>query len=65
MPNRFFVAAVGLLLVSLGVFGVRRGRVPARVGSVERIGNPVGFWLRVVLFVGLGVLALGYAMRSA
>ena len=61
MPSRIFVAAVGLLLIGLGINGVRTGSVVGRIGSVQRADNPLWFWLRVALYLGLGVLALCYA----
>jgi hypothetical protein len=61
MPNKIFVAGVGLLLVGLGVNGVRTGVVAGRIGNVQRDSNPAWFWFRVLLYVALGVLALGYA----
>jgi predicted membrane channel-forming protein YqfA (hemolysin III family) len=61
VPNKIFVAGVGLLLVGLGVNGVRTGVVTGRIGTVQRDSNPAWFWFRVVLYVALGVLALCYA----
>jgi len=66
MPNRVFVVAVGLLLIGLSINGVRTGSVLGRIGSVQRAGNPVWFWFRVVLYLILGILALCYAwLRDA
>jgi len=61
VPSRLFVAAVGLLLLGLGINGIRTGSVLGRFGGVQRIDNPLWFWFRVVLYLGLGVLALCYA----
>ena len=57
MPSKVFIVGVGLLLVGLGLNGVRTGTVLGCIGSVQRAGNPVWFWLRVALYLGLGVLA--------
>jgi len=65
VANRVFVGAVGLLLIGLGLNGVRTGRVLGRLGSVQRANNPTWFWFRVALYVGLGVLSLCYAWRDA
>jgi hypothetical protein len=66
VPNRIFVAGVGLLLVGLAVNGVRTGVVAGRIGRVQRDSNPAWFWFRVTLYLGLGVIALFYAwMREA
>jgi len=54
---------VGLLLIGLSVNGMRTGSVLGRIGSVQRVGNPVWFWFRVALYLSLGVLALCYAWR--
>jgi hypothetical protein len=61
VPNKIFVAGVGLLLAGLGVNGIRTGVVVGRIGSVPRASNPTWFWFRVTLYIGLGVLALCYA----
>lgn len=58
LPSKVFIVGVGLLLVGLGINGVRTGTVLGRIGSVQRAGNPVWFWLRVALYLGSGVLAL-------
>lgn len=58
LPSKVFIVGVGLLLVGLGINGVRTGAVLGRIGSVQRAGNPVWFWLRVALYLGLGVVAL-------
>ncbi len=63
MPNRVFVVVVGLLLIGLSVNGMRTGSVLGRIGSVQRVGNPVWFLFRVALYLSLGVLALCYAWR--
>jgi hypothetical protein len=65
VPNRVFVGVVGLLLIGLGVNGVRTGSVLGRIGRVRRADNPLWFWFRVALYVGLGVLSLCYAWRDA
>jgi hypothetical protein len=65
VPNRVFVGVVGLLLIGLGVNGVRTGSVLGRIDSVRRADNPLWFWFRVALYVGLGVLSLCYAWRDA
>ena len=66
MPSRVFVSVVGLLLIGLSINGVRTGSVLGRIGSVQRAGNPLWFWFRVVLYLGLGVLALCYSwLRDA
>jgi len=54
---------VGLLLIGLGVNGVRTGSVLGRIGSVERANNPAWFWFRVALYLGLGTLALCYVWQ--
>ena len=51
------------LLIGLGINGLRTGTVLGRIGSVQRATNPVWFWFRVTLYVGLGVLALCDAWR--
>lgn len=58
MPRTAFIVVVGLLLIGLGINGLRTGTVPGRIGSGQRAGNPVWFWVRVALYVGLGALAL-------
>jgi hypothetical protein len=58
VPNRVLVAAVGLLLIGLGINGVRTGVVLGRIGRVQRETNPMWFWFRVALYFGLGFLAL-------
>jgi hypothetical protein len=58
LPNKFFIVAVGLLLIGLGINGVRTGAVLGRFGNVLRAGNPLWFWFRVGLYLGLGVLSL-------
>ncbi|TLZ20964.1 MAG: hypothetical protein E6K34_06285 [Gammaproteobacteria bacterium] len=63
MPNKFLVVAVGLLMIGMGIYGIRTGTVAGRIGSVERAENPMWFWFRVVLYLGLGVLALCYAWQ--
>ena len=63
MPSKVFVAVVGLLLIGLGLNGVRTGSVLGRIGSVERANNPAWFWFRVALFLGLGTLALCYVWQ--
>jgi len=52
-----------LLLIGLGLNGVRTGSVLGRIGSVERANNPAWFWFRVALFLGLGTLALCYVWQ--
>jgi len=64
MPNRVFVGFVGLLLIGLGLNGVRTGSAVGRIGSVQRQENPAWFWFRVVFYGVLGVLALCYAWRE-
>jgi hypothetical protein len=64
VPNRIFVAAVGLLLIGMGINGVRTGSVSGRIASVQRADNPLWFWLRVALYIVLGVLALCYAFTQ-
>jgi hypothetical protein len=61
VPNRIFVGVVGLLLLGMGLYGVATGRVPGRLVSVQRRDNAPWFWIRVLLYVGLGVLALCFA----
>jgi hypothetical protein len=57
---------VGLLLIALGINGVRTGAVLGRLGRVQRETNPMWFWFRVVLYLSLGLLALGQAwLRDA
>jgi hypothetical protein len=64
VPNKILVAGVGLLLIGLGVNGVRTGVVVGRIGSVQRQNNPAWFWFRVVLYVTLGILALCYVWAT-
>ena len=61
VPSRLFVATVGLLLVGLGLNGIRTGVVIGRIGSVARSANSAWFWLRETLYLSLGVLALCYS----
>jgi hypothetical protein len=66
VPSRLFVGAVGLLLIGLSMNGVRTGSVPGRIGSVQRVSNPLRCWFRVTLYFGVGVLAVCYAwLRDA
>jgi hypothetical protein len=66
MPSRSFVVAVSLLLIGLGLNGVRTGSVVGRIGNVVRADNPAWFWCRVVLYEVLGMLGLCYVwLRSA
>jgi hypothetical protein len=66
MPSRSFVAAVSLLLIGLGINGMRTGLVVGRIGSVVRAENPTWFWFRVVLYEVLGILGLCYVwLREA
>jgi len=58
VPNRILVVAVGLLLIGLGAHGLRAGRVLGRTGTVARTEQPLWFWFRVVLYLGLGILCL-------
>jgi len=58
VPSTAFIVVVGLLLIGLGINGVRTGTVLGRIGSVQRATNPVWFWFRVALYLVLGVLAL-------
>ena len=63
VPSTAFIVIVGLLLIGLGINGLRTGTVLGRIGSVQRATNPVWFWFRVTLYLGLGVLALCDAWR--
>jgi hypothetical protein len=66
MPSRTFVVAVSLLLIGLGINGVRTGSVVGRIGNVMRAENPAWFWFRVVLYEVLGILGLCYVwLRDA
>jgi hypothetical protein len=66
MPSRTFVVAVSLLLIGLGINGVRTGSVVGRIGNVMRAENPAWFWFRVVLYEVLGMLGLCYVwLRDA
>jgi len=66
MPSRTFVVAVSLLLIGLGINGVRTGSVVGRIGNVMRAENPAWFWFRVMLYEVLGVLGLCYVwLRDA
>jgi hypothetical protein len=66
MPNRTFVVAVSLLLIGLGINGVRTGSVVGRIGNVMRAEHPAWFWFRVVLYEVLGMLGLCYVwLRDA
>jgi hypothetical protein len=66
MPNRSFVVAVSLLLIGLGINGVRTGLVVGRIGNVIREENSAWFWFRVVLYEVLGMLGLCYVwLRGA
>jgi hypothetical protein len=66
VPNRILVVAVSLLLVGLGINGVRTGLVVGRIGNVMREENPAWFWFRVVLYEVLGLLGLCYVwLRGA
>jgi hypothetical protein len=66
MPSRTFVVAVSLLLIGLGINGVRTGSVVGRIGNVMRAENPAWFWFRVVLYEVLGMLGLCYVwLREA
>jgi hypothetical protein len=60
MPSRILVVAVSLLLIGLGIDGVRTGLVVGRIGNVIRAENPAWFWFRVVLYEVLGMLGLYY-----
>lgn len=63
MPNRLFAACVGLLLVGLGVAGLRAGAVLGRSGVVRRREQPAWFWLRIATYLVVGLLACAYAVR--
>jgi hypothetical protein len=66
MPSRTFVAAVSLLLIGLGISGVRTGSVVGRIGKVMRAENPAWFWFRVGLYEVVGMLGLCYVwLREA
>jgi hypothetical protein len=66
MPSRTFVVAVSLLLISLGINGVRTGSVVGRIGNVMRAENPAWFWFRVMLYEVLGMVGLCYVwLRDA
>jgi hypothetical protein len=58
VPNRIFVGVVGLLLLGMGLYGVTTGRVPARVGTIKRDDRALLFWIHVLLYAGLGIVAL-------
>jgi hypothetical protein len=60
MASKGLVVAVSLLLLGLGINGVRTGLVVGRIGHVMRAENPVWFWFRVVLYEVLGMLGLYY-----
>jgi hypothetical protein len=60
MPSKSLVVAVSLLLIGLGINGVRTGLVVGRIGNVIRAENPVWFWFRVLLYEVLGMLGLYY-----
>jgi hypothetical protein len=55
------VAVAGLLLLGLGIYGAASGRVPARLGTVKRDDRALSFWIHVLLYAGLGILALCFA----
>jgi len=63
VPSKVLVTVVGLLLIGLGVNGIRTGSVLGRIGSVERANKPAWFWFRVALYLGLGTLALCYVWQ--
>jgi hypothetical protein len=66
MPSRILVVAVSLLLIGLGINGVRAGSVVGRIGNVMRAENPAWFWFRVMLYEVLGMLGLCYVwLRDA
>jgi hypothetical protein len=66
MPSRGLVVAMSLLLIGLGINGVRTGLVVGRIGNVIREENPSWFWFRVVLYEVLGMLGLCYVwLRDA
>ncbi len=65
MTHRILAVLVSLLLIGMALNGVRTGRVPGRIGMVQRAGNPLGFWFRVVFYAALGVLGLCDAFLRA
>ena len=53
-----------MVLIGLGLNAIRTGSAPGRIGMVRRAESPLGFWIRLALYLGLGILALCYAGRG-
>ncbi|HYL69769.1 MAG TPA: hypothetical protein VEY89_00520 [Candidatus Dormibacteraeota bacterium] len=65
MPNRFWVVGVALLLIGMGIYGLRTGVAPARFGRVARDESPALFWFLTALYFGLGAVLLGLCLPAS
>ena len=47
----------------MGIYGLGRGVMPARGGSVDRGEHPFTFWFLLVVCFGLGAVMLRFAWK--